>query len=245
MTWAAFILLLSETDGRFFELREALHHADHQQASSIAQDLTEQREQLRQLWREIDHPNDEEMRSKIGLTVGHKVATPPQAIGAFRQVDGTPLRRGDPVLVMLVNGGLVRGQILGWDNGEIVLHELLPVSLSHIQRGKPYRILPIKHVARIELLRRFNSTRRPYAVPRSLINSAGDYSPGAIVPEHARRIDLQTDNHTLLILVRNRVWNEILREPRSTTIEAHNIRPHYTNFIFTSCEEYVAQQLHK
>lgn len=180
------------------------------------------------------------MRSWVGLRYGEKFARIPEGLFIVRSYGNAKLHAGDPAILHLINGGLVRGQILGWQsNSNIVMHELLPVGLSATQRNGMFRVIEPKHIARIELFPRPETSRGARGIAPTLLDRKGNYLPGVLPSVLARRIDLQQDNQTIFNMVRKEEWNNFPDYPLVALVETSAKRAEFSELPFDNCFTYL------
>lgn len=147
------------------------------------------------------------VRSWIGLRVGEKRRDPPAELGRFalHAIDETGAMRRVVfdetgfLVIVTTNGGLIRGQPAGRaPNRQLVLREVLPVSLIHNQKdGGHYRLVDLTSVARMDLVHHDPQLTFPSAPP-SVISTSGAYSRAFVRTHLVQRIVIQPTDEELM-----------------------------------------------
>jgi hypothetical protein len=180
------------------------------------------------------------LRFWLGLGYGIKTDAVPEKLNlrfSFPLTVGSiPMKAEDILLVMLPNGGFIRGEIMGWRaNGQVVLRDLLPNAFSGPQQQLgQYRILDLKQAARLELIRIPLEITSARSAP--VLTSEGDYSKSYVRPDHLFRIEIQPTDLELLTKAREG-QHTIKSKP---TLERVNVvseqRPRYVEIPFLACK---------
>jgi hypothetical protein len=183
-------------------------------------------------------PLELQLAAWLGVPEGKKAEAPPANTRRRGEIGGFPVRAGDSLLMIMNDGGFVRGRLEGFNDGLLVLREVLPNTLGIIQRNEGwFRILGLTDTARVEVIRR-PATIADQEAPAPTVTSAGNYSSYYVAEDHAFRIDLHPDNMQLLKLVKERRFADVDYEAKIAPIDlTRESRPAYAEMYFIDCED--------
>jgi hypothetical protein len=127
----------------------------------------------------------------------------------------------------------VRGRFIGGHGTTLALREVLPNTLRIYQANLGhYRILDFAQAARVEVIRK-PVTVAPQASPQPAVGLDGEYARSYVKPEHIFRVKLQSDDLTLLKLVKQQDFRAWEFEPSVEPIDlARETRPAYSPLYF-------------
>ena len=171
-----------------------------------------------------------------GLQTGRKLETIPSSRLRTGQLDGQEIRSTDTLLIILTNGGLVRGRFEGIKNDHLFLREVFFIPLMHLTatEGK-YRELDLKQAAHVVIVKKPRHISRQEA-PYAVIDSSGEYSDYFARPDHVTRIDLQFSDLELYNLTKAGKFEQATFKPRSRAVDVlTEHRPPYTEIFYMDC----------
>jgi hypothetical protein len=172
-----------------------------------------------------------------GLEFGEKVFDSP---GRLEKVGPGPFhfRPDDLLLIMTVNGGYLRGRMVGWTrDGRLVLRESLPLALSRVQKEQGhFRLIDPSQAARIEIIRRPRTISVSDDVLPPAVGADGDYNPAYVRPGLIQRLEIQPSDVELLRSALQRKAVRALKISVATVDLAQESRPAYSEVFFLACE---------
>jgi hypothetical protein len=177
------------------------------------------------------------LKSWRGLSAGTKTDVLPRSVRRTGKIANVRVNTTDSLLIMMVNGGLIRGRIEGFDGDKVILREILPLPLGRYQREHGYyRVLDLNESARVEVIRKPASVRLQ-EVPQSTINTEGDYNRGFVWKDHVTRVDFQPDDVELFQMAREERLNEADHKPIVENVNLdQEVHPKYSGLFFMDCE---------
>jgi hypothetical protein len=184
-------------------------------------------------------PMDVLMASLRGMRFGTQLEQPPSGSLKTARIDDQTLRRTDSLLVMMTNGGLIRGSFEGALDDSYILREVLPGAMGTRNRGGHYRMFDVKDIARMDIVR-LPPTINPGDNPLATVDMNGNYSLFQVRAEYTTRVEFRPGDVELLSLVKAKRFDQANFKIRSKGVDpVAEKRPPYTEIFFLDCDLYL------
>jgi len=183
------------------------------------------------------------VRTWRGLEFGRKSWKIPTRRKSTMNIAGAWLNKDSSLIIILNNGGLVRGVIEGWTlNDDLILNEVLPMAFSKLQKSDGHlRIIPVADLTKIARLEVFlyADPLTEFGIRPGVTDRMGKYGDSVLSKNIKRveRVDLRQDDMELLEAARTQKLGALPRETSVTEIHPDPLQePKYARVFYFDCE---------